>query len=221
MRILLDARTVSHEFSGVGNYVLELVRAFSRLDADHEFVLGVWGESPLRELDLDERFRFSELPFSHESHPLGDLWEELVLPRRAARTGVDVLHGPAFLVPTLQSRLTTVVTIHDLVAFSHPETIPWKYAAYMRQLIRRAARASTRVITDSESVRRDIHDHLGVPERKVDCIPLGVPDRFRPADPGAVARVRSLYDIRRDYILFVGNLEPRKNLSGLVRAFRR
>lgn len=220
MRIVLDARTVGQEFSGVGNYVLELVRGFSRLNEDHEFLLGVWGDSPLAQLDLDQRFRFFPIPFSHENHPLGDLWEEFVLPRRARREQVDVLHGPAFLIPTVRHDVATVVTIHDLVAFSHAETIPWKYAAYMRRLIRRAAHAATRVITDSESVRRDIRKRFHIPADRLDCIPLGVPSRFRPAPTEDIRRVRERYAIPRDYLLFVGNLEPRKNLPGLVRAYR-
>jgi glycosyltransferase involved in cell wall biosynthesis len=221
MRILLDARTVGREFSGVGNYVQELVRAFSRVDVDHEYLLGVHGPSVvLRDAPLDGRFRFVDLPFSHESHPLGDLWEEFVLPRRARREHVDVLHGPAFLVPTRVTGVPTVVTIHDLVAFTHPETVPWKYALYMRRLIRRAVRAADRVIAVSEHVRADLERRLRVPERKLVAIPHGVSDEFRPAGEADVARVRERFGLRRPYVLFVGNLEPRKNLPGLLRAFR-
>jgi glycosyltransferase involved in cell wall biosynthesis len=221
MRILLDARTVGREFSGVGNYVQELVRAFSRLEADHDFVLGVNGASGrLRDQQLDARFRFFDIPFSHENHPLGDLWEDHVLPRRAAQGGVDVIHGPAFLIPTRPTRVTKVVTIHDLVAFTHPETVPWKYAMYMRRLIRRAVRSADRVITVSDYVHDDLVRRLHVSPRKLESVRSGVSDDFRRADDTAVERVRERFSLRRPYLLFVGNLEPRKNLPGLVRAFR-
>jgi glycosyltransferase involved in cell wall biosynthesis len=221
MRILLDARTVGKEFSGVGNYVQELVGAFAELDEDHEFVLCVRGASRLRDRPLDERFRLLEVPFSHESHPLGDLWEHFVLPRIAARRSVDVIHGPAFLIPTGPTPMAKVVTVHDLVAFVQRETIPRRYALYMRWLIRRAVRAADRVLTDSESVRRNVLQVLHADPARVEAIPLGVSSRFVPAVPAEVERIRARLGLVRPYLLFVGNLEPRKNLPGLLAAFRR
>lgn len=221
MRVLLDARTVGREFSGVGNYVLELVRAFAAIDADVEFLLCVRGASRLRDLALDPRFTFLETSVSHESHPQGDLWEELVLPPRASAQRVDVLHGPAFLIPTRPSRFAKVVTVHDLVAFTHPETIPWKYALYMRWLIRRVVHAASRVVADSKGVSDAITETLGVRAARIDVVPLGVSESFRPRPESEIRAVRERLALPQPYLLFVGNLEPRKNLPGLVRAFRR
>lgn len=220
MRILLDARTVGREFSGVGNYVLELVRAFAQLDLDAEFHLVVRGASALRDAPLDGRFRFVETSVSHESHPKGDLWAEWVLPRIAAERAADVVHGPAFLIPTRRMRAAAVVTVHDLVAYQYPGTIPWKYGVYMRWLIRRVVRAASRVITDSTSVRDSVRDILGAAPGRLDVVPLGVSDRFRDPGKDAVDAVVRRLGVPRPYILFVGNLEPRKNLPGLLQAFR-
>jgi glycosyltransferase involved in cell wall biosynthesis len=220
VRILLDARTVSRDFSGVGNYVLELVQAFANLPDDHRYFLLVRGDSVLRDTALDERFALSEASFSHENHPLGDLWEQFVLPRKAVELGIDVLHGPAFLIPTRRSTVTKVVTIHDLVAFTLPETIPRKYALYMRWLIRRAARHADRVITDSENVRGEILRILRTDPHRVTAIALGVSPRFQPASPQAVRALREDLGLEHPYLLSLGNLEPRKNLRGLLKAFR-
>ncbi len=220
MRILLDARTVGRKLSGVGNYVLELVRALSSLDVEHTFVLIVHGDSRLRDLSLDGRFELLDAPCSQESHPWGDLWEELVLPRLTRRREVDVLHGPAFLIPARSIGTVKVVTIPDLVAFTHPQTIPRKYALYMRWLIERAVRKAHRVIAISRSVKRDLQRTLGVPSGRIDWIHLGLAEQFRPSSPEEIARVRAKYRLSRPYLLFVGNLEPRKNLPGLLSAFR-
>ncbi len=220
MRILIDTRTVGREFSGVGNYVFELMRAFASLDVDHRFFLVVHRDSSLNELNLDERFSLVESAFSHESHPLGDLWEEFVLPRCAEERRADIIHGPAFLIPNRRIDVAKVSTVHDLVAFSHPETIPRKYALYMRWLIKRAVRESRRVITVSESVRGELCERLGANPDRVDCIHHGVADRFHPPDEAEVERVRRAHGLDSPYLLFVGNLEPRKNLPGLLAAFR-
>lgn len=220
MNVLLDARTVGLRFSGVGFYVLELVRALARLSDDHVYHLLVHGESAIEGAGLDARFRVHHTPFSQESHPLGDLWEEWALPRLAHRLGADVIHGPAFLIPLRPTRIPKVVTIHDLVAFSHPETIPWKYASYMRWLIRSAIRTARRVITVSESVKQDIVQLLGTDPECIVPIHHGVSERFHPEPADRVEAVRRRHGIERPYLLFVGNLEPRKNLPTLVKAFR-
>ena len=220
MRILLDARTVHRDFSGVGNYVLELVQAFANLPDDHRYFLIVRGDSVLRDNPLDERFALIEASFSHENHPLGDLWEQFVLPRKAVESEIDVLHGPAFLIPTRRSAVTKVVTIHDLVAFTLPETIPRKYALYMRWLIRRAVRHADRVITDSENARGEIVRILHTDPHRVTAIALGVSPRFHPATPQEVGELRAELGLERPYLLSLGNLEPRKNLRGLLKAFR-
>jgi glycosyltransferase involved in cell wall biosynthesis len=221
MNVLLDARTVGRRFSGVGFYVLELVRALARLPDEHAYHLLIHGETVLDDLGLDARFRLHRTPFSPENHPFGDFWEDGALPRLARRLGADVLHGPAFLIPLRRTMVPKVVTIHDLVAFSHPETIPWKYAIYMRWLIRRAVREAQAVISVSQSVKDDIVRLLGAEPTRIVSIHHGVGEHFHPQSRERIDGVRARHGLEKPYLLFVGNLEPRKNLPLLVRAFRR
>lgn len=148
-------------------------------------------------------------------------FEAISLQRRARRRHASVAWfpndtGPVRSVPGLR----TVLTLHGAAAL---HGVGPRGSAGTRLWLARAkaaARAADRVITDSASSARDIADLCGpgVAER-TSVVPLGVDlDRFRPAPPDEIARVRDAYGIRDPYVFFVGNLEPRKNLVGLVAA---
>lgn len=159
---------------------------------------------------------------SPESHPRGDLWEHLVLPGRLRAAGVELLHGPAVQVPLRRRGFKTVSTIHDLVPFTHPETVPRKYALYMRALLRFLVRRVDHIIAPSRATRRDLQRVLGVDPARVSVVPEAAGEGFvRQEDPRALERVCRRYGITRPFVLYLGNLEPRKNLVRLVDAFKR
>lgn len=159
---------------------------------------------------------------AHDSHPLGDLWEHLVLPGRLRGARVDLVHGPAALVPLLSRGFKTVVTIHDLVPFTHPDTVPKKYATYMRALLRRSVKRVDHIITDSRSTQYDLVKLLAVDPARVSVTPLAASDEFRPIDDDSkLDQVCKRHGITRPFVLYLGNLEPRKNLVRLAWAFKR
>ncbi len=220
MRIGIDVRTVTPVRSGVGNYVLHLLEGLRRVAPEDEFFLvsqtdnlEVVGDGLCREMVHLTRI-------SHENHPLGDLWEHFWLPRVLERNRVQVMHGPATLVPLCGGSYATVVTIHDLVAFLFPETIPKKYAMYMRWLLRQVVRHSDRIISVSENTKRDLMRVLKVPSEKISVVYEAAQPSFRPIrDAEALERVRRRYGIEGPFIYHVGNIEPRKNLVRLIKAY--
>src|SRR5262249_15067859 len=128
--------------------------------------------------------------------------------------------GPAVSLPLVKLGYRPVVTIHDLVSFLFPETVPKKYALYMRLMTRLAVRSADRIIAVSGATKMDLTRVLGVPDEKIVVIHEAVAPEFADVgDPPAVASVLDRYDSRRTYCLFVANLEPRKNLSRLIEAF--
>ena len=139
------------------------------------------------------------------------VWYPLVLPRLARRSQLDVLHCPTFRGPLRPLASPLVVTVHDLAVLRHPETFNLWTRLYSRLCVSRVARAARLLIAVSEHTKRDLVELLGAPEEKVRVVPNGVADTFTqdgPAEPG-------------DYVLAVGTLEPRKNLSRLAEATRR
>jgi glycosyltransferase involved in cell wall biosynthesis len=159
---------------------------------------------------------------SFENHLVGDLWLLGYLPLRLAALRADVYHGPAAFLPLFKLGYRTVVTIHDLVSFLFPDTVPRKYSLYMRLMTRAAVRSADRVIAVSRATQIDLERVLRVPPARTVVIHEAVAPEFAVATPpAAVDAVVRRYGLRRPYCLFVGNLEPRKNLGRLVEAFGR
>lgn len=122
----------------------------------------------------------------------------------ARRAGADVVHAPANLA-LARTRIPTVLTLHDVLPLAHPEWVPGPYAAVLRTLVRRSARAAARVVTVSEASRRDIGRYAGRSDAV--AIPLA---GGSVADP---APDRADHDV-----LAVGNRMPHKNFDGLIEA---
>jgi len=222
MHVVIDARYVSRHQSGVGHYTQRLVGGLAAIDLRNRYTCLVARGSPELPVPRGEGGRWDCWPtrVSFENHLVGDLWMLGYLPLRLRRLAADVYHGPAVFLPFVKLGYRTVVTIHDLVSFLFPRTVPRKYAVYMRLMTRLAVRSADRIIAVSGATRDDLTRILRVPDDKVVVIHEAVAPEFgAPHDPQTVAAVAHRYGIRRPYCLFVGNLEPRKNLARLVEAF--
>lgn len=220
MRVGLDVRTITPVRSGVGNYVLHLFRGLRNVAPEQDFFL-VGQRSNLDVIGggIPDRV-LHETKISHENHPLGDLWEHYWLPRVLHQNQVDVFHGPATLLPLARDGYAAVVTIHDLVAFLHPQTIPRKYATYMRWLIRKVVARADRIISVSEHTKSDLVDVLGVNPDKISVVYEAAHESFRPCnDQKLLDDVCQRYGLDGPFLYHVGNIEPRKNLVRLVKAF--
>jgi len=222
MKIAIDVRTVLPNRSGVGNYVLHLVQNLRQVDPEpiYYFLAQKKNLSLLGNLAREQNPLLTI--FSHENHPLSDFWEHFILPIRLKRMGINVFHGPASLIPFRKNHCGLIVTIHDLVAFLFPETIPLKYGAYMRYLLRQAVKRADMIIAVSYHTKKDLIQILKVPPEKIVVIHEAPSPIFSPCDKKeAQARLKQRYGITKKFIYHLGNIEPRKNLIVLLEAFTR
>lgn len=133
----------------------------------------------------------------------------------------DLFHATDHLLPPLR-RIPTVFTVHDLAFLVHPDTHLPSNRVFLQLMVPRFLRRATAIIADSEATRRDVLRYYAPPPEKVHVVHLGVEPAFQPVDPDAArAVVARQYALTPPYLLFVGTLEPRKNLRGLLIAYRR
>jgi glycosyltransferase involved in cell wall biosynthesis len=146
------------------------------------------------------------------AHRAGHVWEQALLPLRAARCAL--IYSPANLAPALSGR--NVVVIHDAAALRHPESYGSGYVAYQRRLLRVLAGRARLLVTVSEFSRGELVDLLGAAPEKIRVVPGGVDERFHPGADAARARQR--YALTRPYVLAVGTLSARMDLGALEAA---
>jgi glycosyltransferase involved in cell wall biosynthesis len=133
---------------------------------------------------------------------------------------VDLLHAPVNVVPLLAA-VPAVVTVHDLAFMAMPERFLPAKRRYLETFTRLTMRKARHVIADSAHTRADLITLLGVPPERVTAVPLGVNRDFHPPDEEARTLFRARENLPGRYLLYLGTLEPRKNLVALVRAYAR
>jgi glycosyltransferase involved in cell wall biosynthesis len=161
-------------------------------------------------------FAFSRLPTVRPAVRI--LWEQAFSPLECLSRRLDVFHSTAYVLPLI-CPTRSVVTVHDLTFMLMPEAFRRGNRAYLTTMTRLAVHRADRVIAVSESTKRDVVRLLGVPESKVTVIYHGIEPEFRPLPPDEVAAFRTRHGLPDRYALYVGTLEPRKNLPNLLRAY--
>jgi glycosyltransferase involved in cell wall biosynthesis len=134
------------------------------------------------------------------------------------RIGAHVAHGPVYVGP-LFSPCPVVITLHDLSFLRHPGLLRSGSRAYLTLFTRLSARRARRAIAVSSHTAREAAQLLGLDRRRIDVIYHGVAEMFRPMPPEEVEGFRQRQRMPDRYVLYLGTLEPRKNLARLVEAF--
>lgn len=214
-RIGIDARKVQ-DF-GIGTYIRNLVQGLAELDQENEYVLltGPQGREELA--DLPDNFRTLI-----ERSPVYSLREQAVLSWRLARLRLDLYHSTHYVLPLyVPSRV--VVTIHDIIHLLYPQFLPNRLAfVYAQRMMRRSLNRANGVIAVSENTKSDLMEYFTVDSEAIRVIYNGVDETFRTklSEEDLDRWFRQL-DIRRPYLLFVGNPKPHKNLDRVIQAYAR
>lgn len=216
MNIGIDVKTLSKRYTGIAVYVCEIIRYFNELDTEDQFYLYSNKEIQLPFLLKDN---FHIIVYSSKIGSFGVLF---YLPKLLKKYGIDVFWGPEHIVPLLPTKCKIVVTIHDLAVLVNPQ-LGTKFNAFLQRVFTiPSVRRADKVVAISKSTASDVLKYANIGSDKIQVIYNGDSPYNKSihefADDEALEIINK-YSLVEPYFLFVGTIEPRKNIPTIVKAF--
>ena len=212
MRIGIDVRLSHYVRGGISNYALHLLRALALLDAESDYIV-LYSRKEHHPPQPGPNFR--PVPCWTPPHHRLERW---TLGLEVARLRLDLLHSPDFIPPAFGYR-RSVITVHDLNFLYYPQFLTAESRRYYNRQIGWAVRRADHILADSHATKADLVTLLNVPPEKITTVHLAADPAFRPLPEEETRRILAGYGLRPGYLLFVGTLEPRKNVPGLLQAY--
>lgn len=216
MRVAVMGRSIRPNASGVGRHAANLVGALAEILPPRALTVFLTRDAPNR---LSANAQEIRAPFPTPNEYARAFWEQTVVPAQLRSLQVDVYHSPNYILPALLT-LPSVVTIHDLV-FLSAQLHRLTSHVYLSALTTLALRRATAIIAVSEWTRRAIEARYPRTAGRIEVIYQGVDPGLRRPDAASLQSFRARHQVSYPYVLFVGTLEPRKNLIRLLAAFER
>lgn len=214
MRIGLEVSPLAVNASGIPNYIRRLLKGFSAVGEDHEFFL--YTNRPIPE-DLHLPDNFSTVILNRPS-PRFQLWFQTALPRRLKKDRIDVFHGLFSRLPLLLP-VPGVITVHDLSAYKMPG-LHKRHTHMTNLLYPMFVKKASAIIAVSAFTAKEIVSCFPGASRKTVVVHEAAPPEYSMVTEGpALERTREKLDLPSRFVLFLGTLEPRKNLPRLLEAF--
>jgi glycosyltransferase involved in cell wall biosynthesis len=212
---VLDARTATPHFPGIGRYVSNLAQAMAPLLGPDELLTVL--HNPEHQLHLAASPGVRQMAVA--ASPFSGV-QQIALPRLLTRLDANLYHSAYILMPYFPG-IPTLLTVYDLIPLLFPQQSTRRARLLARSANQLAFRASQRVMAISEATRRDILARFRLGPEKIQAIPLAADPVFRPQSRETVARVREAHGLPERYLLYLGSNKPHKNLVGLVEAWAR
>ena len=216
----LLSRQAGYRSAGIHSYIHQLIQHLPEADKDLRAIVFT-GRSRREEWGVSDALGWRASRWPTHRPWVRIAWEQLLQPWALRRAGVQLLHAMAFVSP-LAAPVPTVITVHDLSFLRFPERFRPANRLYLSTMTRLSCRRARRIIAVSQATADQVVQLLGVPAERIDVVPHGVQHaHFCPLPPSQVAALSREKGLPERFVLFLGTLEPRKNLITLIEAFAR
>lgn len=225
MHIGINAQLLSYGQSyrngGVSRYIRSLLTQIARQPGDHTYTIFVNGQDVIEQLEQHPQITFIAAPWPESKPATRIAWEQLTLPKLVRQHRIDVLHSPVNVRPErLPDHSASVVTLHDLAFLRFPQVLTPAKRLYHQTFTLRSLKRATQLITVSESTKRDVHELVGIPYERIQTVYPCIDERFSNVSiEDKLDTFREKYGVGEGFILYLGTLEPRKNVDTLIDAY--
>jgi len=225
MRIGINAQLLSfsqnYRNGGVSRYIRYLLTELAKKPGKHEYIVFVNGQEVVDRLDAHPQITYVSASWPESQPATRVKWEQLTLPIVIRQKHIEVLHSPVNVLPAwLPSSCATVVTLHDLAFLRFPELLTPAKRLYHRTFTVRSLRQATMLIAVSDSTKQDAHELVGISPEHIKTIYPCIDKRFsNVVEEEQIHMFRQQKGLSEGYILYLGTLEPRKNLITLIDAY--
>ena len=217
MRIGIDARPLTAKtFAGISYYEYQLVCHWMKQHPEHEYFLMARKDTCFSDTDLPENWHIVNTPWVIDE---GKLWFLFKLPALIKEHRLDAFWGPNYSLPRKVKGVAYFLTVHDLALFKFKGIGEWKNAARIKLFLRRVLAKAEKIFAISVSTKRDLHELFHVPDEKVNVTYLSGGDEQSPYTENAAGQFRDEIGKLRSVFLFVGTIEPRKNIETIIRGY--
>ncbi|MBV9228578.1 MAG: glycosyltransferase family 4 protein [Chloroflexi bacterium] len=225
MHIGINAQLLSfsqnYRNGGVSRYIRYLLTELATRPGSHEYTVFVNGQDAIERLPQHPQITYISAAWPESKPAVRVAWEQLTLPSLIRQKQIEVLHSPVNVLPEWVPRsCATVVTLHDLAFLRFPYVLTRAKRIYHQTFTIRSLRRATMVITVSDSTQRDAHELVGIPNGRLQTVYPCIDERFSTIyEEEQIAAFREQHGLTDGFILYLGTLEPRKNIITLIDAY--
>ncbi len=217
MRIGIDARVLDRPITGTGRYLLNILKELPNHDLKNEYFLFSNSNLP-----VDKTFYkiVSHKPSLLPLKLFSPIWLNSTLPRLIEKNKIDLLFEPNVLLPLVDlGKIKCISVVHDVIFKVYKEYYPFFYRQYLSLLLPPSLKKSDCVVTVSELSKNDIIKYYRIPKEKIQVVYNTASEQFKPRgfDDAGDSDILKEYFLPKKYLLYVGVVEKRKNILGIIK----